>query len=132
MREIKVRYTCRRGNGHIFSRIFTLEQIESCYLRQWWELNYISGSELYKDQYTGLLDKNGVEIYAGDIYEEMSWIGWCDKCASFELFFVDFCCASCSGDVRWWEVVEEIPHRTILGNIYQNPELLGKETECTN
>ena len=49
MREIKFRYVCVRENGHIFSRIFTLEQIESGEVRQWWELNLVGKSELYKD-----------------------------------------------------------------------------------
>ena len=74
-------------------------------------------------QYTGCFDKNGKEIHDGDIPEEMSWITWCDKCCSFELFIVGEGCANCSGDISWQEVVDN-KNIEIIGNIYENPELL--------
>ncbi len=67
LREIKFRYTCIRENGHIFSRIFTIEQIESSEVRQWWEMSLVGKQQIHKDQCTGLKDKNGEEIYEGDI-----------------------------------------------------------------
>ena len=76
-------------------------------------------------QYTGLLDKNGKEIYEGDV------IGWSDVFEPYKF----------KAKVKWWEdrwvasnekigmpnaSLMVIPAgREIIGNIYENPELLN-------
>jgi uncharacterized phage protein (TIGR01671 family) len=68
-----------------------------------------NNSDCILSQYTGLKDKNGKEIYEGDCLEH-SWgnkhvVVWDNKQAKF--MFIAGC-----------------EYATIIGNIYENPELL--------
>jgi len=76
----------------------------------------------------GLHDKNGKEICEGDIFGGIwqgCYIAWCDKCKSLQCFLAfDEGCQACSGDAHWGEIVEDDGKLEVIGNIYENPELL--------
>ena len=64
MREIKFRITWQREKDkNIFTQIFDWSQIKNG------ALQYNDGNELFVEQFTGLHDKNGKEIYEGDIIQ---------------------------------------------------------------
>jgi uncharacterized phage protein (TIGR01671 family) len=77
-------------------------------------------------QSTGLRDKNGVLIFEGDIIKTRSdWNNgiseqWCDSCTS-SIKYDDGQCWSDSGLDDWYNGCE------VIGNIYENPELLESE-----
>jgi uncharacterized phage protein (TIGR01671 family) len=102
---------------------------------------YIAYSDLIEElvlmQYTGLKDKNGKEIYEGDIvravYEEDEGGGWhCDHKVRGKVYFdthwgVKFDCRDATQRVA--EHWERIPHTDfrnveVIGNVYENSDLL--------
>ncbi|MEC1543088.1 YopX family protein [Bacillus halotolerans] len=73
-------------------------------------------------QYTGLKDKNGREIYEGDIVIDK-------RLNSAEVVFDDgcFCVIGYLGDLRTHPIRDSLfcgERFEVIGNIYENPELL--------
>lgn len=86
-----------------------------------WE-NYREGEYFYDNaqilmQFTGRKDINGKDIYEGDIIEE-GRVLFCNESLGF---FVE-------GEDELKKPLYDIPFTTIIGNIYETPELL-KTTE---
>ena len=66
-------------------------------------------------QYTGLKDAKGVEIYEGDIVEAPS---------SKAKYLVDYVEGSFIGRIKYREYTTLYKGLKVIGNIYENPELL--------
>ena len=98
--------------GHEFNEWFTVA---------------LDGSEYQLMQSTGLKDKNGVEIFEGDIVrrarpckseDEIMHIGFANG-SFYTTFFPDWCRTSLFSYIEFGNQVE------VIGNIYEQPELLG-------
>lgn len=123
MRQIKFRAKSIRTNEWVYGN-----------LRIFGERAYISAvdshahSEVFLStvgQYTGLTDRNGKEIYEGDIVEACSQgehrkceVAWSEKTVSF---FLKHSVGPWSLSGAWGKESCEV-----IGNIYDNPELLKK------
>ena len=92
-----------------------------CLMLDWecmdYTLDFLRGSEMVLMQSTGLTDKNGVEIFEGDILQVRLNDEWDSEKDHVEMY---------AGCWHWrGYTVNSIAHESeVIGNIHENPELL--------
>jgi uncharacterized phage protein (TIGR01671 family) len=139
MREIKFRGRCIKsgdlvigdlihGIAHKTGRMYILPPIHNlAYVKHCDPLDGVEVDKETVGQFTGLKDKNGNEAYEKDFDADGNMIDWCDRCCGYQFKLIDIptkdeiFCHNCEGNFM---LHDHLPDFEIIGNIYQNPELI--------
>lgn len=127
MREIKFRYVVKsKVTGKIHKVIYFLRQIEQVPLHKLSDV-FGDGYELISvDPFTGIKDDDGNDIFVGDIAKdydgkiyEVIWDDFCFNLKDFYNSFHDYPSLAFSENI----------HVKVIGNVHENRELVGGESE---
>lgn len=141
MREIKFRGKCSQSNDWVYGdlihgvgfkkgNMYILpDKTNLAYVKHCDPLDGVNVIPESVGQFTGLKDKNGVEIYQHDYDENGLMVDWCDECAGWQFFQIDIpskdiiCCQNCDGSFM---LRDHLPDFTIIGNIHDKTPNNGK------
>ncbi len=128
MREIKFRVYIKKPKEMLpVASIVQMNDEE--WLRvfpKWYDWNFLESEwDIVLMQYIWIKDKNGKEIYEGDLvkciaeekYSKYSWVYPIEYYADEQQFTPKWACNLWWG---WWDSIE------VVGNVYENPELVTK------
>lgn len=97
-------------------------------------VRYLDGAGIILMQYTGLKDKNGKEIYEGDVVEGTPYITigkkikavviWNNAKAMYQV--KEITNHECPDYEYLFEALREYHQTEVIGNIHENPELLNQ------
>ena len=120
-RVIKFRYWWQ-FKDFLLTEVFTIDQIENHAV-----MDFVCGDDFPaypltsgKDQFTGLQDQNGVDIYEGDILHQLDPVIW-------NPFSVYYCADSgcyLAGGTLSSRVIKDV-ELVVVGNIYENPTYMS-------
>lgn len=101
------------SNSIVADKLIPDDSVEGFYAEKLEHLQYM--------QYTGLKDKNGEKIYEGDILKFEHKEGYANE---LQVVTMDEWCWG-TDEYAFYEIVERKYVFEVIGNIYENPELLG-------
>lgn len=128
-REIKFRYVFKHPKTkEVQTAIITIDDMERNDWSKTFKWDSLRFELVARQRYTGLRDKNGKEIYEGDIWRNdvsMYVVFWSKEYAGFRAKVVQSDYALIKGlTFTLRQYTEDVNVVEVIGNIYENQELL--------
>lgn len=114
MREIKFRAWDKEQKRFFYWSVTSGSAQGGIYTKVVWELD-----EKLTQQFTGLKDKNGKEIYEGDIVKTHTSV------YKNDIFIMEDIRDIYATNSESFEATAPYGEAEVIGNIYENPELMG-------
>jgi uncharacterized phage protein (TIGR01671 family) len=124
-RQIKFRVWDNQNNDWLINQRIEDYPVELLYSdHKFYIAHSLSNLDNYViQQYTGLLDKNGIDIYEGDVLKCKGFDGWFDTVGFYYNVTVKYNTVE-SGDSHIAGFAYIPMDREVIGNIFENSELL--------